>query len=402
MTLAAIPGGYLRVPTFQYERGVGFTWSALTGVATAGLIDATTEKFAWIGNIKILDGSASKTFSSGGGKIHYIAGAACTFAATGPASTIDVGFQDTTQASAARLPDGTFDTKGTLTSGVDTITSSVVNTVTMSSGTKTITDGMKGSIVFDMTARNGADSVKIASTSTSTAAYTNNPGCAQYVSAAWSVPTAGVNYGPPCVLIEFDDGTFGIFEGGFWAPPQSTHASIQSSSNPDEYGLRFTVPFKCELWGFEIPAIPVATPATGTVAVARLCSGPAATPSLVTSENIDGYDHYANANASSRTFVKLTTPPTLVPGTTYYATLRISSTMTFTFPYLSYPAAGQLAALPFGINAYKVSRDGDTVGTGAFTEVTTDILPVTLLLSKLDDGVGGATIGGTPMLRGMV
>lgn len=388
MALANISGHPIRFLSFPYERGAAFAWTNLYAGTTLGTIDAAAEKFAFIGNIYICDRSASKTLSSAGGKIHWLAGASSTFAAAAGATTIDVGFQDTTQASAFRQPDGTFDTKGTLVSATDTITSSAINTVTLSTGSKTVTDGMKASIVFDMTARGGADSVRIAGAVASSSAYVSNPGIAQNLTGTWSVTAAG-SWSVPVVLIEFDDGTFGIFQGGMWAPfSQSTHASVQSSTNPDEYGLRFTVPFKCQLWGVELPIIAAGGAASGTVGVIRVSSGAASSPTVLTSENVDGFDYFANGASQARMFRQLTSPQTLSPGTTYYVTFRSSSTATFTFLYLAYPSNAQLAPLPFGVDGYKVSRDGDTVGTAAFTEVTTDLLPVNLLISQFDDGAG--------------
>lgn len=387
MTMQTLTGQPLRFQALPYDRGWPGAWNTLFTSGNIGTMDAATEKVAFIGRIWICDRSASKTFSSAGGKIHFKAGASTVFSAAAGATTLDVGFQDTTQASAFKQPDGTYDTKGTLVSATDTITSSAINTCTMSTGTKTITDLMNASIVFDMTARGGSDLVKIAA-AIAPAIRGNNPGSAENVGAGWTFVTASASD----VLIEFDDGTFGVFLGGMWLPAaESTHATVTSSTNPDEYGMRFTVPFKCTLFGCEFPVEPKAgTVATGTQAVMRLMSGAAASPTLILADNLDGFENWASSSATiDRIVWNMSSPQTLTPGTVYYLSFRSSSTQQFTFHYLTYPAAGQLAWLPHGTGGYKVSRDGDATGTGALTEVTTHLLPVTLLISQLDDGAGG-------------
>lgn len=395
MTLAVL-NTPLRYPAFPYERGASTSWSTYLTSANSGLIDATGERFAFLGRLFICDGSASKTFSSSGGKIHFHGGSSITFGAT---STCDIGIQGTTQASAAMLPDGTFTVKKTMVSGTDSFTSSAINSISMGSGSTTLNNHDKIAVVFDLTNASSA-SIKIATPISSGNAYMANPGCAAYISSAWAFTTPTV-FTQPCVLIEFDDGTFGYIDGGMWTPfAQTTTGDIQSSSNPDEYGFRFTVPFKCTLYGVEFPVAFTGGAATGTKAVARLCSGSAASPTLVTSENIDGFEYFANASSQFRTVVRFTSPQDLVPGTTYYVSLRLSSTETAKFIYFVYPAAGQLACLPFGTAGYRVTREADTVGTGAFTEITTDMMPVTLILSKLDDGAGGGGSSGTPSWAG--
>lgn len=358
----------------------------LISLVNIGTLDAANEGICFLGKVRILDGSASKTFSSAGGKIHFLCGASTTFANAG--TTIRVGVQDTTQASVSISPDNTFDVYDDIIGGTDTLSSSAINTVTMSSGSKSISNGAKLAVVFVMTARN-TDSVKIAGLGSSLA-YTTFPGVKGTTdAAAWGGSSIVLSASSlPGCLIEFDDGTFGMFEHGFWSPAADTTASVTSSSNPDEYGMRFTVPFRCTLYGAEFPVRTTAGAVSGTTASLRLCSGSAAAPSLVTSEAIDGFELFANSAMNVLSYFSFTTPQELVPGTTYYLTLRATSTQTWQFFYLVYPTAGQLAVLPFGTNAYRVTRDGSTDGTGSFTEDTASIVPVTLLVSKLDDGFG--------------
>jgi hypothetical protein len=380
MTLQALPSPIL-FQTLPYVRGETSQWAGLINTATSGTLDAASEKFAFVGNVYICDGSASKTLSSAGGKIHFVAGASTTF--SNGSTTLDVGVQDTDQAAVFMQPDGTFDTKDTLTGGTDTITSSAINTVTLSTGSKTVTDGMKLAVVFDMTARGGADSVKISAALAGTAAIVPAPATMVNLTGAWTNATDSI----PNVLLEFDDGAIGIFYGAQWVPAaDSTSGNTTSGTNPDEYGIRFQLPFKCELHGVEFPVRTTAGAVTGAQGIVRLSTGTAAVPTLVTSDNIDGFDVRASGLMGYRLVKRLTTPQTLEPNTTYFLTFQADGSQTWQTLYLVWPAAGQLAWLPLGANAYKVTRDA---GAGAYTEATAELVPVTLIISKLDDGLYG-------------
>jgi hypothetical protein len=382
MTLQALPGP-TRFSLIPFERVTG-QWATIVNLSNLQTLDAAAEKFAFVGEIRICGGAASKTFSSSGGKIHFKCGSSTTFA--NASSALDVGIQDTTQASAGKQPDGTFDVKDTLVGGTDTLTSSAINTATMSTGSKTITDGMSLAVVFDLTARGGADSVKIGAANGGNAAFLSST--QSNLAGTWGV-TGNASSAPQDVLLETDDGTFCVFEGGHWAPAADTYHSITSASNPDEYGCRFVLPFAATLWGVELPMQSNAGAASGTTGVIYLCSGAAASPSVVTSHNVDGFEVFTTSLHGYRSVHRLATAQNLSASTTYYVSFRATSTQTWKLACLHYPAAGQLAVLPLGTNAYTVTREGSADGTGAFTEVTTDLLPITLLLSKFSDNKSG-------------
>ncbi len=174
-------------------------------------------------------------------------------------------------------------------------------------------------------------------------------------------------------------------------------AAFQSSSNPDEYGFRFTVPFKATLYGIEFPLAQRANVA-GAAGEARVCSGAAASPSLLTSVTVDGYEKGANSEDRAKLWVKLTSPQTLTPGTIYYVSFRATSTASYDWIYATFPTNPQLVTQPFGTSGYQVTRDGDTVGTGAFSENTTTLPFITLLISQIDDGAGGGGVAPRPMV----
>ena len=398
MTLAALSGMPIPFPTYPYRSGVGSTWKSTYALANIGTMDAATEKVAFIGRVWWAGGASSKTISSSGGKIHFQVGTSTTFAAAAGATTLQVGIQDTTQAATRITPDGTFDVSKTLASATDTLTSSTVATATMSTGSKTITAGQKIAVVFDMLTRGSPDSVKIQGVVNSALAAVANPGNISYIGAWW------FNYadawGPPCVMLEADDGTRGWLMGGTWGPAAvSTHASIQSSSNPDEYGLLFTPTWACTLHGAFFPVKLVSGGASGTGAVARISSGSAASPTLIEAVNIDGLEIEAGEGAY-RMYVPFATPRDLTAGTTYILSFRSNATVLWTHEYLSFANAADLGFLPFGTTGYKVSREASTDGTGAFTEVTTDLYPVELIISNLSDNASSGGGGGLRVIGG--
>ena len=88
---------------------LAFPYSGGGGSAPAAggmVIDATDEKAAFLGRVKIAGNVSSKTFSSAGAKIHFLAGAA-TWATAG--STIRIGLQGfSTTSGPPKQPDGSW------------------------------------------------------------------------------------------------------------------------------------------------------------------------------------------------------------------------------------------------------------------------------------------------------
>lgn len=389
MTLAALNGQPIQFPILptQYRHGQG--WRYTLSNDNMGTMDAANEQLAYLGNAFIHDGSSSKTLSSAGGKIHWLGGTAITFANAG--TTVRLGLQGVVSASSASSPDDTFGAYKDLVGGTDTLTANAFHATAMATGTSTVTNNAPIAVVWNMTGRGGSDAVRMGQPIIGTTTYLGFPGMSGNTAGTWA-PSSSIigRYGPPCLLLEFDDGTFGSIMGGMFVPATvSTHSAVQSSSNPDEIGCRFVLPFAATLWGVEFPCRPNSAAGSGTMANMRLCSGAAATPTLVEQVDIDGFEFFASTNASFVTRKRFATPRDLTAGTTYYVSLRSPSTMTWTHEYLTYSVAGHMGWMPLGTAAYKVTREADTAGTGAFTEVTADCYPVTLLFSKLSDNAGG-------------
>ncbi len=234
MTQAAVQTGFL------YPEAVNFSNTV------AGTIDAATEKIAMIGRLRI-DGkpAGSKTLSTG--SIQFRTGTV-TFA--NGATTVDIGIQDVAAgAGPIAQPDGTFDVKTTLTGGAGLVTNTWT-TATMNIGSKSMSDGDLIAIVFDMTAQGGVDSVNIEMGVHRYSTGHGFPTTNQFVSSAWqTTQTLGAGRRPNVVIV-FDDGTLGWIDGGL-AFNSALLEAFQDSTNPDECGLIFQVPWDCkvdELW----------------------------------------------------------------------------------------------------------------------------------------------------------
>lgn len=385
MTLVAVQPGW-------FWPDIGFSRELQVSGA---VMDATGEKHAQIGRLYI-DGkpSGAKTLSTG--SIQFRTGT-CTFA--NGSTALDIGIQDVaTGAGPIAQPDGTFDVKTTLTGGAG-ITTTAWNTATMNSGTKSMTHGDLIAVVWDMTARAGADSVTIGYTFTTPYNDNNNgfPVTNSYLSGAWQTsPGSGAGYSPN-VMIVFDDGTLGWIDCTFPVTSLDNGENFGNGSNPDERGMIFQVPFDCTIDAFY--ARMGMAGATSDFSM-KLYSDPTGTPTLLASCDILAETTQATFGISHMSF------PTYVSGvvadvslsknTDYCVTLRPTGAGSNYLYTNVVNTTGFRATINNGLTLKKATRDNDT---GAFTAespaVTRYIMGVRIC--KLHDGAGGAGGGGIRM-----
>lgn len=219
-------------------------------------MDAATEKIAYIGHVYI-DGRpvSAKTLSAAGGGAIALRIGGVTFANGG--TTLQFGIQDVaTGAGPAARPDGTFDVSRTLTGGVDAISASAWNILSLTggSGSKSIAHGDLIAVVFDLTARAGVDSLimqgLLATASPFGASQSQagvRPLATFFTAGAWAAAGSSV-IRLPNVLIIFDDGTLAMIDGGGWFADAQTETL---NSGTSEHGILFRVPWDCEtdaLW----------------------------------------------------------------------------------------------------------------------------------------------------------
>jgi hypothetical protein len=360
-------------PEYAGDDAKNGLWSALSAMGT---MDATGEKLAMVGTVFWADRSTSaKTFGTSS-KI-TIRTNNVTFA---DASTnLRVGIQDVaTSGTVFAQPDGTFDvyadiggTSGLLTSSDD----GVAKSFTMTTGSKSITQGDLIAIVFDMTARGGSDSVQISGFSGRNYNYPMPPLNLENTGSWAQVAT----YCVPNVLLEADDGTLGVFRGGQFYLSASTNWTFSDSTNPDERGLLFRVPFGCK-----IDSIRFMTGANDANAdfTITLYSDPTGTPAAVVSRSWLG-EHMAG-NAGPR-YLQVQFPDqyALSANTDYVLAIRATGSGNVSLGY--YTLANALHRNVNGCaNCAYAYRDG---GSGAFNVSGTSTIPeMAILISAIETG----------------
>lgn len=347
--------------------------------AAVKTMDATAEKAAVMGHLFIEGNATGKVLSAaGGGSIVFRTGTV-TFAGT---STLDVGIQDLTATPSGIKPepDGTFDVKATLTAGVDTISSNAWKSAVMTAGTKTMSHGDLIGIVLDMTSRDGADSVTWATATSSVAV--NRPTSNVYAAGSWGT---GPQFDLPLAYITFDDGTLGVLYGADYhtfAIPASE--AFQDSTDPDERGLLFQVPWDCKAEGARIYCHTAGSSAAGYEF--RIYAGPLGTPGLLASIPVAGGQLNNLNNAVSLLFPSKVD---LTRNTDYCMTVKATGTANITLNADVLPGAGLRTFLPGGTILAKVTRNN---GSGAFTPESpaVTIYNMKLLLNDFEDAAGGA------------
>lgn len=336
-------------------------------------LDLTGEKVALIGRVCLPAHTGTKTISSSGGKIHVYLGTT-TWANAG--TSMDVGIQDVTGPDA----DGTFDVKATLVPGTETLTGSAVNSIAMETGSKVLTHNQMIAVVFDMTARAGADSVIIRNYSTGGGAGSVYPYCRFHNATSW-----GVQNGGPNVLIETDDGTMGTIEPYPFIPDNTTTVSFDSGTATfDEYGSAFILPWEVAISGITIPVSPESTSSDFELC---LYTDHLGTPTLVSGFPVT-FDASFIASAAiadlwmTITFDGLTT---LAKDTYYGWSVRPTTTSNVSIQHINYGTGNNalLAGLLCGSENFLIKRLNNT---GAFTEVTDQHIPFCLHVAKFHDG----------------
>lgn len=376
MSQLLISGALTRLPTVPFNGG------AANATIT---VNATGETCVFAGSI-ILENplGGSKTISAaGGGSIVWTAGSV-TFA--NGSSTFKVGLQDVSTASSPTQGDGTFDVAASFTGGGGGVTASAVNTSVMTTGTKTIAHGDLVAIVFELTARGGADTIGIRAQNPSNVwlpsngfpTVTDNTG-GTYARTASAIPLA---------QIVFDDGTL----GWFYAAPffnynnsPGTVAFNSGTATADEYGNYLNYPFT-----YYAAGVQCFVNISGTSADAELLlySDPLGTPVVERTITIDATQ--APATATSINHILLFSTPILLKANTPYAvTLRPTTANNVTPQYRDVNTVAQGDGSELGTYCYAVRRLDNT---GAFSDYNggtakTRIMSMGLVGTREEQGV---------------
>lgn len=370
MTLVAIPQGLMFPPLNPIL------------AASSATMDAATEKVAHIGHLFIAGRpAAAKTLSTGSIQFRT-----STSVFANGATTLDIGIQDVaTSAGPIAQPDGTFDVKTTLTGGAG-ISSAAWNTATMTSGSKDMTHGDLIAVVFDMTARGGADSVPITGQnnmySVSGAEF---PVTNVFISSAWQTTlTLGAGR-TPNVIIVFDDGTLGWLDETVPVSAMHQTDTFSDSTNPDERGMIFQVPWDCKIDALWFHG--GVTDANSDYTF-RLFSDPTGTPSTLATATVLA-EQEGVLGVNGLTTRLLATEVSLTKATNYGVAIRATGSSNVRLMNHVLGNEAHRAVIPGTTTLAKITRDG---GSGAFTAESPALTmyQMGVRISQLHDGSGGS------------
>jgi hypothetical protein len=345
-------------------------------------IDAATEKVAQCGRVYMLDrASGAKTLSAAGGGSISFRLSTTTFA--DGATTVEIGLQDLGTATGnPGRPDGTFDVSRVLTGGGGGLTTAAWNTVSMTggSGTKTLSHGDPICVVFDMTARGGADSILVTvglSNDDNTNAPSLFPFVSQFVSSAW----AAVNTRRPNIVLTFDDGTLAIIDDSPAFSSIAVTGGFSDTNNPDERGIIFQVPFDCKvdaLWT-HLQTVNATTSDFNLV----LYSDPTGTPTPLATVTVLAETLGGLGDRLIGTWL-LPSEIALTRNTNYCLATRASGTGTIFTTDLTLGDAAHRGFLLGGTSLLGGTRQNDT---GAFATSTTVLRPMGVRISQVPEYV---------------
>jgi hypothetical protein len=203
----------------------------------AGTIDATGEKFAFIGRVWNKD-RASKTIERVGFRFGTVTKSG--------GSALTVSLQDVNAAAGPPFqPDGTPDETVAIANGDGTFVSNTWHRSGTLSAGRSVTFGELLAVVieYDGSGRSAPDTVGITTlTGSNTPIFPQTSGTALYT-ASWANGFAFNG-----VVLEFSDGTFGTLDVGFPCSAINT-VNYNSASGSDEIAMVFQVPFNCKIDG---------------------------------------------------------------------------------------------------------------------------------------------------------
>ena len=251
-------------------------------------------------------------------------------------------------------PDGTVDQSGTISNA--NIVSNTYVTATLGTN-RTVTVGDLLAVVIEFSTFNASDSVPISTFQVvSQSGVHALIGLSHYNGTTWSALATGV----PIVGLGYTDGTVNSLLCGLPLTSVTTN-SFNSGSSPNDRGIRW-VPTATQvvlgLWAMTIPS--------GDYDLVLYDSGGTA---LGTASLDANTARAASLRPTQRLFAS---PVTVSAGSTYYLTIRPSTTTNISAYTFGLNAAADREAWPLGTEADGATR----TGTGAWTISSTSRVPV--------------------------
>jgi hypothetical protein len=355
------------------------------GNGSAGLMDATGEKFAMIGRVAIAGhpGGTKTLDTSGSSKIAWYGGGTAVF--DNASTTLDVGIQGVNTSGPPARPDGSYSVKATVTTAADAsptlTTTNSWHSITPTTGTATLTEGDLIAVVWDLTNRAGSDAINVtpaAGTFSTLFPITN-----AFASAAWAA--TGSNFVPNC-LLTFSDGTLGWLDDGR-SFGVSADVVWNDGSGTDEYGMIFQVPFDCKADAIVMPMRISGATSDLTVYLSSGVSSGASTRSTLASVAVDAAQ-LGPTNTPNYLTIRLASEITLTANTDYCVSVKATGAGDIRMGRLTLGDGAGRAAFSGGTTLYGVSaNNGGEFGAGS----TTLMYPIGVRISQVSTGSGGGS-----------
>jgi len=335
------------------------SWLAKPSFASLNLIDATGEESGCVFRVP-------KT-----GSIHKVG---IRFGTVTTADPMGIGLETV---SAAGYPTGTEyggSSSGTIT--IANVTSNAFRLTTLGvDASATAGDIIAYTVSFTST----VGSVNIAGPGTNV----RNPGISYYVAfngtPVWSRSSA------QCILaLEYSDGSYGYSDELAFPYGTTTNVAFSSTTNPNERGLKFQIPF------------------AASVAGVSFYTSAAIGPSTVTFYDSDGTTILSQVNVDTNTvitgtgnqfYIDFPTAVAVLANTNYRIGLRAINTNNTSLNDLTVPTVNALDQMSAGQNFMLTTRQN----AGAWTDTTTQRPEMFLRITNLSSGGGGGAFSyGSP------
>jgi len=349
------------------------------GFSALGIIDAGTERVAFIGNIWH---PTVKTGTINIRKVHFHCGAV-TFNA---ASVLRVSLQDVSATAGPPIqPDGVQDQTADMTALAANAWNTTGNlsadrVVDLSAINPTDANSRHVAVVFEYQTFTAADSVVIRGMNPQAAPLNSLlGGLGMLFTGTWALLSVY-----PIVAFECDDGTFAFMDGGYPFTALTT-ASVSSTAAIRAAGLIFSLPVQTKIEGIGL-GLMIPNGCDGTI---KLYDSDGTTE--LASVAVDN-DAVAAASLMRHAVARI--PPVTLAANTDYRMVYVGGTATAASVYYGdVNAAALMDGLVGGQDFHWTQRDS----AGTWTETTTRRPHLMLKLSAVHDGAGGGAGG---MLQG--
>lgn len=180
-----------------------------------------------------------------------------------------------------------------------------------------------------------------------------------------------------------------------------TITAFNSGTNPNERALKLVAPAKMRVIGLSLALFNNAAGSDVTFSIWDSTDNPGAAPSALAQTSLDG-DYPYSATADGVVHVFFAAPLTLTAGSTYY--IGVKPTTANNIGLMELSAAGTGASSTgiraFGIGtvtAHLSTRQWVSTDPGAWTDTTTTLPAISLIVDQIDDGASAGGGGGMRM-----